>query len=382
MTNRAVVAFLIFTLVACTSPRSVVPSLTPGEVAQLLPRDLKERDGWAADITGAIEAIDRPVTEERACAVIAIIEQESGYQVDPVVKNLPAIVRRGLERKFKKLGPLAPMVVSRILKAKVPGEKETFQKRITKLRTESDLDRLFRDIAASIRKKFPAPIAVASTVSKLMGHGWLEDFNPVTTAGSMQVKVSYAKELRELRSLSDSEARGQLYTRKIGVRAGTARLLDYEAHYDDISYRFADYNAGVYSSRNAAFQSQLSDLTGIRLVNDGDLLSYEKDGDALDAPTKSLEAMLLFGTRHELSERQVRRAARDEKSKDFEDEAIWKAVRSSWEKKKGRPAPYASVPNVRLASPKLSADRSTQWFADSVKRRYDACRRRAPRPPT
>ena len=83
----------------------------------------------------------------------------------------------------------------------------------------------------------------------------IDDLNPVTTAGPMQVQVSFA---RGMSGLSDAETRELLYTRFGGVRFGTARLLGYAAAYDDVLYRFADYNAGMYSSRNAAFQEQLA----------------------------------------------------------------------------------------------------------------------------
>lgn len=358
------------------APRAEVASLTPEEVAQLLPVRVKDRLGWASDIISAIQALEKTVTTERACSVIAIIEQESGYQVDPLVPNLPQIVRKGLEHKFRKLGPLRKVVVSRILQMKVPGEPRTFQQRINRLKTESDLDRLFRDLEAALRRRFPGPATVASLTTKLMGRGWLEEFNPVTTAGPMQVKVAYAKQLPELRRLSDGEARDLLYTRKGGVRAGTARLLDYQARYDNVLYRFADYNSGVYSSRNAAFQSQLSDVGNLKVDFDGDLLAYHPDGNAFDEPTHTLRAMIAFGREKDLSERSIRHAAQREKTESFEDEVIWKLVRESWQKKKGKPPPYARLPTVFLDSPKLSSRRSTQWFAESVHHRYIQCRQR------
>ena len=126
----------------------------------------------------------------------------------------------------------------------------------------------------------------------------------------------------------------------------------------------------MYASRNAAFQAQLAQLTGTRLALDGDLLDYH-GGDS-----QTLKSALAFASRHELSERRVRRDLEKEKTLAFESTELWQAVRDAWQRSTGKAAPYARLPAVTLRSPKMSRTRTTAWFAESVKRRYSACRRR------
>jgi Protein of unknown function (DUF1615) len=359
-------------------PSSAARTITRDELARALPSTVKDREGWADDILEAIRRTSKAPTHERACAVVAIIGQESGFKPDPAVAGLPRIVREGLKEKLARLGPLADPALDAILDGHAPGSPESFGARIDKLKTERDLDRLFRDIAAAYRAQAPGTFAVASALSLLLGKGSFEDLNPVTTAGSMQVKVSFARALGEGEGLSDEDVREQLYTRGGGVRFGTARLLGYSASYREITHRFADYNAGVYASRNAAFQAQLTDLTGIALAPDGDVLAWDDDGDAKDTETNTLRALVMFGGARGLSASAVRKDALKEKSEAFEQTETWRAVREAWKQKTGKEPPYARIPEVALASPKLAKPRTTAWFAHSVKRRYDACRALAP----
>jgi len=352
------------------------PVLDEAAVVNHIPPHIKDREGWAEDIIGALAAISKTPTAERTCAVIAVIQQESGFQKNPTVSNLPQIVRKGLEEKFSKLGMLATPALAALLSGKAPGSKQSFSERIDGLRSERDLDRMFRDISATYKGKLPGTFAIAGALSMLLGRGSLNDLNPVTTAGSMQVKVAFARNYKGNKDLTDSDVREQLYTRAGGVRYGTARLIDFPAKYDDIIYRFADYNAGMYTSRNAAFQSMLSELTQANLTLDGDILAYDDDGDPKDFETNTLKALLAFGAANDISAWTVHRDARREKEEDFEETDSWKAVREAWEKKTNKKAPYAIIPNVKLNSPKLMKTRSTEWFASSVKRHYQACRAR------
>jgi hypothetical protein len=264
--------------------------------------------------------------------------------------------------------------LSTLLSLHPPGRAETFGQRIDRLRSEKDLDQLFRDIDDAYRSEMPQIYQVAGALSFLFGKGSLETFNPVTTAGSMQVKVDFAKS--RSKGKSELEVRDELYTRAGGILYGSARLLDYSAAYDDILYRFADYNAGIYASRNAAVQSLIQDLTGVELSFDGDLLAYDAKGDVLGGETKTLAALRRFAANEALWDWWLRYDLRMEKSRLFENSYTWWKLHRAWSKKMGREAPYARLPDVTLVSPKMLHSRSTAWFAKSVKERYQRCRAR------
>jgi hypothetical protein len=361
--------------VEAPSAASTAPSVGHDEVVAVLPRKLVDRGGWADDVLAAIASTGKAPTKERVCAVVAVVEQESGFAENPAVRDLPAIVRRALDDKLAPLGPLAPAARDALLSMRPPGSADdatTFGARVDRLKTERDLDRLFRELHAAVAREHPGGVAVAGALALLSGRGGLEDLNPVTTAGSMQVKVSFARTLEP--KLNDDAVREWLYTRGGGVRAGTARLLGYDAHYDDVVYRFADYNAGVYASRNAAFQELVGALSGMRLVPDGDLLLYDHDGAPKNTDSRTLSTLVAQASRLGLSERQVRRDVKLEKSIDFERTDTWRAVRETYLAATGKAPPYARVPDVELSSPKMTKARTTSWFSSSVKARYARCR--------
>ncbi|NTX51502.1 DUF1615 family protein [Myxococcus sp. CA039A] len=384
--GRARVAWaLVCALAACT-PRGVgtpeptvppPPRLSVQQVTQLLPPHVKEREGWARDVLAALEAEDVPPSPSAVCSVLAVIEQESGFQSDPAVPNLPRMVRTRLEEHADTLGPLGHKALASVLAGKAAGQKRTFDERLRTVRTERDLDRLFRDMLAYYEAEYPTTFATMNLASALFSSRRLEDLNPVTTAGSMQVSVRYAVE-KEGEDADPVKVRESLYTRAGGVRFGTARLIGYEAAYPQPLFRFADYNAGVYASRNAALQAQVGQLTRVSLVLDGDLQLYDKNGDPRSEDSKSLAALLAFRRDHapELSERQVRRDVKKEKEEDFESTETFRAVKRVYANQTGESPAYAQLPQVTLQSPKLKGERTTAWFARSVDARFQKCQGR------
>jgi len=254
--------------------------------------------------------------------VLAVIEQESGFEANPAVPGLAKIVRQRLEEYGQKLGPVGPPAIQALLSGKAAGHSSTFAQRMEQVRSERDLDRLFRDMLEYYETEYPKTYTAVNLASLLFKSSRLEDLNPITTAGSMQVSVRFSAELAGDNEQALARVREELYTRSGGVYYGTARLLGYEAAYDKPIYRFADYNAGFYASRNAALQDQVARLTGQKLVTDGDLLAYDKQGEPLDVDSNSLKALLAFRQRFvpdDVSEWRLRRDVRLEKERKLEE---------------------------------------------------------------
>jgi hypothetical protein len=376
-----VLAVCALAALAACAPRNVRPEpplpprVTVEQAAKLVPPEEKDREGWAQDVMAALEAHRLYPSAEAVCSVLAVIEQESGFEANPAVPGLARIVQQRLEGYADKLGPLGPPAVRGLLEGKAPGQTQTFEQRLKGVKTERDLDRIFRELLEYYETEYPKTYVAAQLASSLFKSTRLEDLNPITTAGSMQVSVSFSADLAGGDEQAERRVREELYTRGGGVYYGTARLLGYEAHYSEPLYRFADYNAGFYASRNAAVQAQVSRLTGLELVPDGDLLAYDKQGEPVDEDSNSLKALLAFRQRYapDLSERRVRKDVLKEKELAFEETDTWEAIKRTYQEVTGEAPAYAQLPTVVIRSPKISGEKSTVWFAQSVNRRFQKC---------
>jgi hypothetical protein len=194
----------------------------------------------------------------------------------------------------------------------------------------------------------------------------------------MQVSVRFAEEWGRAHkgtTVSPGSVRDALYTRSGGVYYGTTRLLAYPARYDRALFRFADYNAGLYTSRNAALQAQLARLTGHKLTFDGDLLSYDRNGNPNDREGESERAIQAFAQRHapQLTPARIRRDLLTEKTIALEETDTYRAITTVAAQRSQRAVDYATLPQVAITSPKITGTRSTAWYARSVERRYQAC---------
>jgi hypothetical protein len=278
-------ALLLVGVAACAArqptagPPAPPPSLAPAQIARLIDGRVRDRAAWGQAIADALQALGRAADPPSVCAVVAVIAQESGFQEDPVVPGLARIVQARLASYEGKLGPLGGPVFRRLLSARSPADPRTFDERLHQARTERDVDRVFRDMLAYYQSSFPLTVGALGLAGKLFDVHDLGELNPVTTAGPMQVSVRFAESWARQHHGDPTRVRDDLYTREAGTFYGTARLLAYEAAYPKMLFRFADYNAGLYASRNAALQAQLSRLAGEPLALDGDLLAYGRDGE-------------------------------------------------------------------------------------------------------
>ncbi len=338
------------------SPRS--PAQVRAEIVRLMPADARDREGWATDIQAAFAAQDLAPTTANLCAVLAVTQQESGFQVDPAVPGLAKIARLEIDRRAASKH-VPGFVVDAALWLKSPDGRR-YSERLAAARTEQQLSAIFQDF-----------IGMVPLGKRLFG-----GLNPVHTGGPMQVSIAFAEAHAQgypypvRRSIRD-----EVFSRRGGMYFGIAHLLGYSADYPQPLYRFADFNAGWHASRNAAFQQAVSVASGIPLALDGDLVSPEAGFG--DPPGATELAVRSLGARLDMSDSAIHRALEQGERQDFADTKLYARVFTLAERTDGKPLPRAVLPGITLKSPKITRKLTTAWFAKRVDERWQRCMRRA-----
>jgi hypothetical protein len=341
---------------APTGPRARAPEDVRAQIVALLPASVADRPGWALDIYAAFAALGIEPSTQHVCAVLAIAEQESGYRADPAVPRLGAIAREEIDRRAERAG-IPKLLVDAALQLRSP-DSRSYAERIAAARTEKELSDVFEDFAASVP----------------LGQRLLSGFNPVRTGGPMQVSIEFAEQQVRTRSYPyrmTGSLRDEVFSRRGGLYFGIAHLLDYPARYDRPIYRFADFNAGRYASRNAAFQQAVSTASGVPLDLDGDLVRQDGSVGRTEAAVRSLGERLAMG------ERAIRSDLELENRPGFEETGLYQRVYALAERAAGRTLPRAVIPRIDLHSPKITRPLTTEWFARRVDERYQRCLARA-----
>jgi hypothetical protein len=350
----------IVLLAGCPSaPREGAPPPASADpramIEHSIPPNVSDRTGWATDLYQAFTTLTVVPTRENVCAVVAVIEQESGFHVDPVIPGLGAIARKEIGQRAER-AHVPMMLVDGVLNLK-SANGLSYGARIDAARTEKDLSDVYEDFIAAV------PLGTTLFAEK----------NPIRTRGPMQVNVAFAEQFAAAapypyptkQSIAD-----ELFTRRGSVYFGVAHLLDYRAPYDDYLYRFADYNAGQYASRNAAFQYALSIAAGTPLAADGALLAHEGD---INAPSATELAARSLNPRLKMSDGAIHAALADGHAKSFEASALYQQVFALAAAKTHQTLPRARVPRITLGGPKLQRSLTTDWYAHRVQQRFQGC---------
>lgn len=355
-------ALLALTLAGCaTNPRtppSRTPEQTRAQLLKVLPASVRDRDGWAGDMTAAFAALRLDPTDSHLCAALAVTEQESNFAADPAVPNLGAKARAEIDRRAG-VHHIPGFVVSAALALK-SSDGRSYNDRIAAVHTERELSLVFEDLIGRVP----------------LGRQLFADDNPIRTGGPMQVGVSFAEQHvreHEYPYPVDGSIRHEVFTRRGGVYFGVAHLLGYPVSYDRMLYRFGDYNAGFYASRNAAFQNAVAIASAIPLALDGDLVDYSGHTGKTALATRTLASRLKMG------EREIDKALAQGETFDFEKSPLYARVYALAESAAHKPLPRAMLPRIDLESPKITRKLTTQWFAEHVQQRYQSCLDRAHR---
>jgi hypothetical protein len=221
-----------------SAPRT--PESIQAEIQSLIPTTVAQRAAWAVDLQLVFAALKIEPTRANVCAVLAVTEQESTYNPDPPVPNLAKVAREEILRRADRAGvPEVAVTLALQLRSR---DGRSYDERLAAVRTERELSLMYEDFIAEVP----------------LGRSLLAQHNPVRTAGPMQVSIDFAQAHVRTRPYpfpAEESLRHEVFTRRGGLYFGTAHLLDYPAAYgSEMLYRFADFNAGRWASRNAAFQ--------------------------------------------------------------------------------------------------------------------------------
>jgi hypothetical protein len=365
-------------LLSCSHALAQSPELSINETTRLIQSARKtvvDPKGWAIDLLNVLRSQNQPASRENICATIAIIDQESNFVADPAVTGLGALAEKTLRTKMDRI-PILGRVALQFLET-TPSRNDSYMERIRSARTERDLDMTYRSMVDDASKRASLTFVVQSGLLNQM----IEDRNDINTIGSMQVSVKFAIENAKRRrwlpmSLNDVySVRDELYSRHGGMYYGVLQLLGYESGYNRKIYRFADYNAGRYASRNAAFQNIINKLSKTNLVKDGDLLLYDKEKRALKTISQSEKALRSIVANYHLGfdDKQLRSDLLKEKDADFPATQIYLTLRDLYARQTKQPINFAEIPTIELNSPKIRHRMTTRNFAESVDRRYQKC---------
>lgn len=269
--------------------------------------------------------------------------------------GLGKIARDEIDRRAAKVH-IPSLLVSGALQVRSTNGK-TYSERLNAARSEKELSGIFDDFIGRVP----------------MGRTLFGGFNPVHTGGPMQVSIEFAEQhAKDYPYPVDGTIRREVFSRRGGMYFGIAHLLGYPVSYREPLYRFADFNAGWYASRNAAFQNAVSRASGIPLALDGDLIRYDSI-----MPGGTELAVRTLGKSLGMRNPTIRDQLEKGKTLEFEETKLYQRVFELAEQAERKKLPRAVLPGIVLQSPKITRKLTTAWFAKRVDERYKRCMAKA-----
>ena len=354
------IAAMVFGLIGCAGDAPRQPQRTPesiqSDIQALIPARVAQRAAWAVDLQLVFAGLKLDPSTENVCAVLAITEQESTFNPDPPVPNLAKVARDEMLRRADDLG-VPELAVNLALKLRSP-DGRSYDDRLQAVKTERELSLMYEQFIDEVP----------------LGQRLFANWNPVRTGGPMQVSIAFAEAHVRARPYpfpAQDSIRHEVFTRRGGLYFGTAHLLGYatSAYGTAMIYRFADFNAGRYASRNAAFQQALAVASGRPLDLDGDLVVS-----ASTPPGQTEMAARSLGAALGMDDRTIRRELERSDSEDFDRSPLQAKVFALAEARSGQAQARAVLPRIVLKSPKITRRLTTEWFARRVDERYRRCR--------
>lgn len=363
--NLLTVVGAIFFLAACSEEkRAKNPNLLQtNQIHKLIPDhkivERTQKSAWVKDIYDTMNELSIPTTKKNVCQVLAVVEQESGFAVNPKVPKLGKATLTAMQEKLKRYPSAVQMYIDNVM-SNYPTPNNNYKKLIANVKDEKQLYLLQRQLVDDLTQGM-------SKISELGGIDVKHLVNEVKTLGSMQVHLDYALANAKNPLMSSKDiALEILDNRKTGLYFGVKRL--YEVDYENPIYRFADYNSGTYSSRNASFQNMLMKLSGQKLTLDGDLLNYK-------GKSKTKAVLIEYFSKQDDAPSSLKVSADllKEKKAEFEQTNTYLYIVNKFKRRFPKQYRYAMIPEVQLKSSKLANPWRTEDFVRRVHPRYERC---------
>lgn len=243
---------------------------------------------WTDSLMWALEDLGIPTTKENVQLALILMHRESRMDTNPKMNVAPAFERKKNEMIARIKEHVPGETLQELLIGSVKDIFAKYEKEISEADTEVEVynaliqihnDFLWEsELARKLIPYDPIDERIAT----------LQDEMRVNTLGVLQVNPNMAIKYyaKEGRTLTQDTAVDYLYTLSANLKVGFAIFFTALEEYlslgfsreEATKFAFADYNGGMYSSRNAAFQKMLGDISGQDLTTDGDLLIYEHAG--------------------------------------------------------------------------------------------------------